>query len=76
MTRSEVTYTSDEELTPLLQQPPPGWTLEADEELARFLVANNNKYSSDVTAQGSEYLTKIEASSGEVNKEREREMAE
>ena len=69
LSRAEPTLEGNEETMTLLQNPPPGWTLEADEELAKFLVKNSNKFNTDVTAQGSEYLVKIEASSAEVKGE-------
>ena len=51
----------------LIQTPPPGWSLEADEELARFLVEQGGgPVVTDTAVQGSEYFTKIEASSAEV----------
>lgn len=50
-----------------LQTPPPGWSLEADEELARFLVEQGLMSLTDTTVQGSEHFVKIEASSEEVS---------
>ena len=68
ISHSELVGTSDESETNKLQQPSPGWTIEADEELARFLVEQSAKNGGgDVTAQGNEYLTRIEASSAEVS---------
>lgn len=67
ISHSELVGITNEAETNKLQQPPPGWTLEADEELARFLVEQSSNNTSDVTAQGNEYLTRIEASSGEVS---------
>jgi len=61
----QLSNTYDEEMEKL-SVPPPGWNLEADEELAQFLV--NNQLISGImdgmhVAQGSEYFLKVEASS-------------
>ena len=50
-----------------LQAPPPGWGLEADEELARFLVEQGGTSSADGTVNGSEHFVRIEASSCDVS---------
>ena len=49
-----------------LSVPPPGWNLEADEELAQFLIQNQliGGLMDDMhVAQGSEYFSSVEASS-------------
>ena len=56
----------DSEETRLLQVPPPGWSLEADEELARFLVEQGGGLNS-LDGIGSEHIMKMEASSCEVS---------
>ena len=56
----------DKEEMQRLQTPPPGWSLEADEELGQFIVKTAS--SIDLTSagvQGSEYFQRIEASSEE-----------
>lgn len=59
----------DEDEVKKLRIPPPGWNLEADEELAHFLVqfgANGvSGFGAGKGVQGNEYFTKIEASSEE-----------
>ena len=58
----------DSEEIRLLQVPPPGWSLEADEELARFLVEQGGGPNVlDSAIMGSEHIIKIEASSCEVS---------
>ena len=54
----------DEEAMRELQTPPPGWNLEADEELAQFLVeyAMNVDITKGGGVQGSEHFTKIQVS--------------
>lgn len=54
----------DKEEMQRLQTPPPGWSLEADEELGQFIVQTVN--SADLTSagvQGSEYFQRVEVSS-------------
>ena len=63
----QLTNTYDEEMEKL-SVPPPGWNLEADEELAQFLI--NNQVISGIVdgmqvVQGSEYFQKVEASTEE-----------
>ena len=53
-----------EEMTKI-QHPPPGWSVEADEELARFMVQHGGQGISS-SGVGNEYLKRVEASSGEV----------
>lgn len=68
ISRSALSDLSHAEDVQKLQQPLPGWSMEADEELARFLVEQcSNSLSSDGTARGNEYLTRIEASSADVS---------
>ena len=68
ISRSALSGLSHAEDVQKLQQPLPGWSMEADEELARFLVEQcSNSLSSDGTARGNEYLTRIEASSADVS---------
>lgn len=56
---------NEEEMT-VLQTPPPGWSLEADEELAFFLSQHGlNPNTLGTGAQGSEHFTKVEVSSEE-----------
>ncbi len=56
----------DEEEMKKLQTPPPGWSLEADEELAFFLSQHGvNTSSLGTGVQGSEYFTQVEVSSEE-----------
>ncbi len=57
----------DEEEMKKLQVPPPGWSLEADEELSQFLVQQTAKlgHTGDGNVKGSEHFTKIEASTEE-----------
>ncbi len=56
----------DEDEMRKLQTPPPGWSLEADEELAQFLARRKAKFHSGAgTVKGSEYFVKIDASSEE-----------
>ena len=53
---------SDEEAMASLQTPPPGWNLEADEELAQFLVEHvvNVDLTQGGGVQGSEHFTRIQ----------------
>lgn len=56
----------DEEAMKMLQTPPPGWNMEADEGLAQFLVDNNNSETfaqGGVKGKGGENFVKIEVSS-------------
>ena len=53
-----------EEMTKI-QHPPPGWSLEADEELARFMVQHAGK-GINGGGGGNEFVKKTEASSLEV----------
>ena len=58
----------DEEAMLRLQTPPPGWNMEADEELAQFLVDNNISDSfaaGGMKGKGGENFVKIEVSSEE-----------
>ena len=57
----------DEEAMAMLQTPPPGWNLEADEELAQFLVDNCSSEigGGGLEGKGGEHFVKIEASSEE-----------
>ena len=57
----------DEEEMGKLSVPPPGWNIEADEELANFLVqfASNNGLADGVGVQENEHFLKIQASSEE-----------
>ena len=57
----------DKEAVELLQTPPPGWNMEADDELAQFLVefVGNTKESIAGGVPGGEHFTKVEASSEE-----------
>ncbi len=56
----------DEEEMKKLQTPPPGWSLEADEELAYFLSQHGlDPNLLGTGAQGSEYFMKVEVSSEE-----------
>ncbi len=48
-----------------IQHPPPGWSVEADEELARFMVQHGG-HGIIATGVGNEFLKRVEASSGEV----------
>ena len=61
----------NEELTTKIQTPPPGWNIEADDELAQFLVQYGTNGGSLTIGgggvQGSEYFTRVEASSEEDN---------
>ena len=67
LSRPSLTAESDEKEVLKLQYPPPGWSLEADEELARFMTEHGGKIPlGHPTAGGNEYLLKVEASSGEV----------
>ena len=63
----QLTNTCDEEMEKL-SVPPPGWNLEADEELVQFLI--NNQVICGIVdgmqvVQGSEYFQKVEASTEE-----------
>ena len=63
---SLVAESCEEEMSKI-QHPPPGWSLEADEELARFMVQQGGKATStDPSSGGNEFLKKIEASSTQV----------
>ena len=53
-----------EEMTKI-QHPPPGWSLEADEELARFMVQHAGK-GINVGGGENKFVKKTEASSVEV----------
>ena len=59
----------DKEAMATLQTPPPGWNMEADEELAQFLINNNVTEATTklggVRGQGGEHFLKIEVSSEE-----------
>lgn len=59
----------DEEAMTELQTPPPGWNMEADEELAQFLVDNNISETmakgGGMKGKGGENFVKIEVSSEE-----------
>ena len=57
----------DKEEMEKLSVPPPGWNLEADEELAQFLIQFELKNSliGGSSVQGSEHFVKVEASSEE-----------
>ena len=48
-----------------IQHPPPGWSLEADEELARFMVQHAGK-GINAGGVGNEFVKKTEASSSGV----------
>ena len=65
ISRTELPADVDHEMLSKIQDPPPGWSVEADEELARFLQEHSSNRS-DPTAQGNEYVSKLEASSGQV----------
>ena len=57
---------SDEEEMSKLRTPPPGWNLEADEELAQFIAKHVlNAELSGAGVTGCEHFTKVEASSEE-----------
>ncbi len=53
---------SEEEMM-LLQTPPPGWNLEADEELAQYMAKHLTSPGTSMSGQGSDYFTKVEVSS-------------
>ena len=56
----------DDEEMAALRNPPPGWNLAADEELAQFLSQNGaNLRSQGTGGDGMAYFTKVEASSAE-----------
>ena len=58
----------DEETMAMLQAPPPGWNMAADEELAQYLVENCNTELTGrggMEGKGGENFTKIEVSSEE-----------
>ena len=58
----------NEEAMATLQTPPPGWNMEADEELAQFLVKNAMEVMSGaggMKGKGGEHFKKIEVSSEE-----------
>ena len=64
--QSQLTNCCDEEMK-RLQTLPPGWSLEADEELAQFMIKYTQDGSEDRTgvSKGSQHFTSIEASSAD-----------
>lgn len=67
LTQSSLVAESCREEMVKIQNPPPGWSLEADEELARFMVQHGGK-GINPSGVGNEFVRKVEASSGEVSK--------
>ena len=65
MIRSSQVSNIDEEESAHLQAPPPGWNLEADEELAQYLIKFSEKGDTDIGVQGSQHFSRVEASSEE-----------
>ncbi len=55
----------DEEEMTLLQTPPPGWNLEADEELAQYLTKYLKISDMGSAGKGGEHFSKVEVSSEE-----------
>ena len=60
--KSQHLSNSDEEAMAVLQTPPPGWNLEADEQLAQFLVEYvvNVDITEGSGVQGSEHFSRIQ----------------
>lgn len=56
----------DDDVMATLQTPPPGWNVEADEELAQFLVTNNGAESMGRRGKGQEHFVDITVSSEEA----------
>lgn len=63
--RSQSFPNLDEEVSTRLQTPPPGWNLEADEELAQYLIKFSGASDTGVGVHGNEHFSRIEASSEE-----------
>ena len=64
--KSQQVSNIDEEESNLLQTPPPGWNLEADEELAQYLVKYlDRSESGGLGGPGGEHFSRVEVSSEE-----------
>lgn len=66
LAQSSLTAESCQEEMTKIQHPPPGWSVEADEELAQFMVQQGGEGISSSANVGNEFVRKVEVSSGEV----------
>ena len=65
LSKEKVDHVSDQEWTEKLSNPPPGWSVEGDKELIKFLIDNDGKKNIGGTSQLGEHCEKIEVSSND-----------